>query len=146
MAGLATLHDQDFYAWTVQQADLLKQRRLAEVDIDSIVEELECMGASERRELSNRLAVLMAHLLKWQFQPELRGNRWRNTIDMQRFDVKELLEDNLSLAASLNERMEKAYRKSVMLAVGETGLSKMAFPVACPFSTEQLLSEEFWPE
>ncbi|MBK8535839.1 MAG: DUF29 domain-containing protein [Candidatus Competibacteraceae bacterium] len=146
MAGLATLHDRDFYAWTLQQADLLKQRRLAEVDIESIVEELECMGASERRELINRLAVLMAHLLKWQFQPELRGNSWRNTIDVQRFDVKELLEDNPSLAAGLNERMEKAYRKSVMLAVRETGLSKMAFPVACPFSTEQLLSEEFWPE
>ena len=146
MAGSAMLHDQDFYAWTVQQADLLKQRRLAEVDIESIVEELECMGASERRELINRLAVLMAHLLKWQFQPELRGNSWQNTIAVQRFDVKELLEDNPSLAASLNERMEKAYRKSVMLAVGETGLSKMAFPVACSFSTEQLLSEEFWPE
>ena len=146
MAGSATLHDRDFYAWTVQQADLLKQRRLAEVDIESIVEELECMGASERRELINRLAVLMAHLLEWRFQPELRGNRWRNTIDVQRFDVKELLEDNPSLASGLNERMEKAYRKSVMLAVRETGLSKMAFPVACPFSTEQLLSEEFWPE
>ena len=146
MAGLATLHDRDFYAWTLQQADLLKQRRLAEVDIDSIVEELECMGASERRELINRLAVLMAYLLRWRFQPELRGNSWRNTIDVQRFDIKELLEDNPSLAAGLNERMEKAYRKSVMLAVRETGLSKMAFPVACPFSTEQLLSEEFWPE
>ncbi|WP_230314467.1 DUF29 domain-containing protein [Candidatus Contendibacter odensensis] len=146
MAGLATLHDRDFYAWTLQQADLLKQRRLAEVDIDSIVEELECMGASERRELINRLAVLMAYLLRWRFQPELRGNSWRNTIDVQRFDIKELLEDNPSLAAGLNERMEKAYRKSVMLAVRETGLSKMAFPVACPFSADQLLSEEFWPE
>ena len=104
------------------------------------------MGARERRELINRLAVLMDQLLKWPFQPELRGNSWRNTIDVQRFDVKELLEDNPSLAAGLNERMEKAYRKSVMLAVRETGLSKMAFPVACPFSTEQLLSEEFWPE
>ena len=145
MAGSATLHDRDFYVWTVQQADLLKQRRLAEVDIDSIVEELECMGASERRELINRLAVLMAHLLKWRFQPELRGNRWRNTIDMQRFDVKKLLEDNPSLATGLNERMEKAYRKSVMLAVRETGLSKQVFPVTCPFSV-QLLHDEYWPE
>lgn len=146
MAGSATLHDRDFYAWTLQQADLLKQRRLAEVDIESIVEELECMGASERRELINRLAVLMAHLLKWQFQPELRGNSWRNTIDMQWFEVKELLEDNPSLALSFNERMEKAYRKSVMLAVRETGLSKQVFPVACPFSMDQALSDEYWPE
>jgi hypothetical protein len=146
MVNSVILHDQDFHAWTLQQAMLLKQGRWAEADIEHVVEELECMGASERRELISRLAVLMAHLLKWQFQPELRSNSWRNTIDVQRFDVKELLEDNPSLAASLNERMEKAYQKSVMLAVQETGLSKTVFPVACPFSAEQLLREEYWPE
>jgi len=59
--------------------------------------------------------------------------------------VKELLEDNPSLAASLNERMEKAYQKSVILAVQETGLSKTVFPVAYLFSVEQLLSEEYGP-
>ena len=146
MINSVTLHDQDFHAWTLQQATLLRQGRWAEADIEHVVEELECMGASERRELISRLAVLMAHLLKWQFQPELRSNSWRNTIDVQRFDVKELLEDNPSLAASLNERMEKAYQKSVMLAVWETGLSKSIFPVACPFSAEQLLREEYGPE
>ena len=104
------------------------------------------MGASERRELTQRLAVLMAHLLKWRFQPELCGNSWRNTIDVQRFDVKELLEENPSLAAKLNERMEKAYSKSLLLAVRETGLSKSMFPPSCPFSAEQLLSEDYWPE
>ena len=101
---------------------------------------------SEWWELIHRLAVLTAHLLKWRFQPELRGNRWRNTIAVQRFDVKELLEENPSLAASLNERMEKAYQKGVMLAVRETGLSKMIFPVACLFGVEQLLNEEHWLE
>lgn len=141
-----TLHDQDFHAWALQQAALLKQGRLVEADIGHIVEELECMGASERRELIHRLAVLMAHLLKWRFQPELRGNSWRNTMAVQRFDVQELLEENPSLAASLNERMEKAYRKSVMLAVRETGLSKAVFPDTCPFSVEQLLNDEYWPE
>lgn len=104
------------------------------------------MGASERRELINRLAVLMAHLLKWQFQSELRSNSWRNTIDVQRFDVKELLEENPSLVAALNERMAKAYLKSLLLAVRETGLSKQMFPPLCPFSAEQLLSEDYWPE
>ena len=108
MLKSATLHDRDFYAWTLQQAVLLREGRLSEADIDHIAEELESMGASERRELINRLAVLMAHLLKWQFQSELRSNSWRNTIDVQRFDVKELLEENPSLVANLNERMAKA--------------------------------------
>ncbi len=146
MFDLVTLHDRDFYAWTLQQASLLREGRLSEADIGHIAEELESMGASERRELTNRLAVLMAHLLKWQFQPELRGNSWRNTIDVQRFDVKELLEANPTLVAKLKERMEKAYSKSLLLAVRETGLSKQLFPPICPFNAEQLLSENYWPE
>jgi hypothetical protein len=143
---MITLHDRDFYAWTLQQATLLREGRLSEADIDHIAEELESMGASERRELTNRLAVLMAHLLKWQFLPELRGNSWRNTIDVQRFDVKELLEENPTLVAKLNERIEKAYSKSILLSVRETGLSKQTFPPRCPFTAEQLLSEDYWPE
>lgn len=146
MFDSATLHDRDFYAWTLQQAALLREGHLSEADIVHIAEELESMGASERRELTHRLAVLMAHLLKWQFQPELRGNRWRNTIDVQRFDVKELLEENPTLVAKLNERMERAYSKSILLAVRETGLSKQLFPPLCPFTAEQLLSEDYWPE
>lgn len=146
MLNSATLRDRDFYAWTLRQASLLREGRLSEADIQQIAEELESMGASERRELTNRLALLMAHLLKWRFQPELRGNSWRNTIDVQRFDVKELLEENPSLATQLTERMAKAYVKSLLLAARETGLSKQTFPPACPFSAEQLLSENYWPE
>jgi hypothetical protein len=146
MVDLATLHDRDFYAWTLQQANLLREGRLSEADIVHIAEELESMGASERRELTHRLAVLIAHLLKWQFQPELRGNSWRNTIDVQRFDVKELLEESPTLVAKLNERMEKAYSKSLLLVVRETGLSKQMFPPVCPFNAEQLLSEDYWPQ
>lgn len=146
MFDSVTLHDRDFYAWALQQASLLREGRLSEADISHIAEELESMGASERRELTHRLAVLMAHLLKWQFQPELRGNRWRNTIDVQRYDVKELLEENPTLVAKLNERMERAYSKSLLLAVRETGLSKQMFPLVCPFNIQQLLSEDYWPE
>ena len=146
MFNSVTLHDRDFYAWTLQQSALLREGRLSEADIEHIAEELESMGASERRELINRLAVLMAHLLKWHFQSELRSNSWRNTIDVQRFDVKELLEENPSFVANLKERMEKAYLKSLLLAVRETGLNKQTFPPHCPFIAEQLLSEDYWPE
>ena len=144
MFDSVTLHDRDFYSWTLQQAALLRESRLSEADIHHIAEELESMGASERRELTNRLAVLMAHLLKWQFQPELRGNRWRNIIDVQRYDVKEWLEENPTLVAKLNERMERANSKRILLAVRETGLSKQLFPPICPFNAEQLLSEDYW--
>ena len=69
----AALYDQDFYAWANEQAALLRAGKLSAADIEHIAEEIESMGKTEKRELVNRLAVLMLHLLKWQFQPGLRG-------------------------------------------------------------------------
>ena len=49
------LHDLDFYAWTQQQVNLLKSGNLVDIDVKSLIEEIKGMGASERRELINRL-------------------------------------------------------------------------------------------
>ena len=59
----------DFYTWAMETARALRERRSEVVDWDSVAEELEDMGRSEKRELTNRLAVLLTHLLKWQVQP-----------------------------------------------------------------------------
>jgi Domain of unknown function DUF29 len=67
-----TLYDQDFYAWTQQQVDLLKAGCWNELDIENLIEEIESLGKQERQELENRLGVLLGHLLKWRYQPELR--------------------------------------------------------------------------
>jgi hypothetical protein len=80
----ATLYDQDFHAWANEQAALLRAGRLSEAGIAHIAEEIESMGRSEKRELVNRLAVLLTHLLKWQHQPGHRGNSWRLAIEEQR--------------------------------------------------------------
>ena len=138
--GVATKYESDYYGWTLEQLELLRSGKLAEIDVENLIEELESMGASERRELINWLAVLMAHRLKWQFQSALRGNSWRNAIDVQRFDVKESLEENPNLITNLNERMAKSYLKSLLLAVRETGPNRQTFPPCCPFKAEQLLS------
>jgi len=61
-------YEQDFYAWSEEQAALLRAGRAAEADLDNIVEEIESMGKSERRELISRLTVLLLHLLKWRLQ------------------------------------------------------------------------------
>ena len=77
MKNIATDYEKDFHAWTLENAALLRQRRFAEIDVDNIAEELENMGRSERHELVNRLAVLLAHLLKWRFQPARRSAHLR---------------------------------------------------------------------
>ena len=81
------LYEHDFYDWANTQAALLRSGKLEAADIENIAEEIESMGKGERRELENRLVVLLLHLLKWQFQPERRGKSWRATIRIQRRDL-----------------------------------------------------------
>jgi hypothetical protein len=72
----SSLYEREFYAWTQEQAALLRENRVSEADIANIAniaDEIESMGRSEKRELISRLTVLLLHLLKWQYQPSLRG-------------------------------------------------------------------------
>ncbi len=140
-----SLHDVDFYAWTQQQVDFLKSGHLLEIDVKNLIEEIESMGASERRELINRLAVLLAHLLKWHHQPSFRGRSWQLTIKEQRRQLQRLLKDNASLQARLEEFMADAYLDAVLLAARETALEETAFPDRCPYVQNDLLSMDFYP-
>jgi len=140
------LYDLDFLEWTLKNAELLRAGRFAEADILHIAEEIEDMGKSLRRSLRSRLEVLLAHLLKWKFQPEGRGSSWETTIRIQRVRIEQLLEEMPSLRNAVAERIPAGYRTAVLAAAGETSLPRMAFPPECPFSLEQVLDEEFFPE
>jgi hypothetical protein len=139
-------YEKDFYAWTIHNAKLLREGKLSEVDIEHIAEEIESMGKSERRELINRLAVLIAHLLKWQFQQERRSNSWKYTIEEQRDEVLELIEESPSLKYEIQEKLDRAYRKAILWAATEMGVNKSIFKDECPFSLETVLNKDFYPE
>ena len=139
---MSDLYDADFYAWANQQAELLRAGRVQAADIAHIAEEIESMGRSEKRELISRLAVLLAHLLKWDAQPDRRGRSWILTILEQREEVAEVLHDNPSLRARIEEILADAYRKALLAAERETGLPESAFPAACPWTFEQAMRDE----
>ena len=88
------LYDHDFYAWANEQAILLREGKLEQADIEHIAEEIESMGKTEKRELVSRLTVLLLHLLKWRFQPTMRGKSWRLSIEEQRIQLALHLRDN----------------------------------------------------
>src|ERR1700682_4982184 len=96
-----TLYETDFYAWTQEQAQLLRERRWSDLDLDNLVDEVESVGSSEKREIRSRLKVLLTHLLKWKFQPGLRGNSWRRTIHEQRENIADIVESSPSLRSYL---------------------------------------------
>jgi len=140
------LYDQDFYAWANEQAALLRSGQLTDADLENIAEEIESMGRSEKRELVNRLAVLLLHLLKWQFQPGLQSSSWTATIKIQRRDLARHLTDNPSLKSKLPEAVNDAYGNAVIGACGETGYPEKTFPNECPWSYDQIMNPDFWPD
>ena len=141
-----TLYETDFYAWTQEQARLLRERRWADLDLDNLIDEVESVGRSDKRQIESRLEVLIAHLLKWHFQPGRRGDSWIDTIFEQRGRIQNLIEDSPSLRTFFREQVSDRYRAARLLAAKETGLALGLFPVECPFTPEQVLDLEFFPE
>ncbi len=140
-------YDADFHAWAIHNARLLRAGQLSQVDAEHIAEELEGMSASERRELLNRLQVLLLHFLKYQYQPERRGRSWLLTISHQRTAIERLLEESPSLKARLDDdAIARVYAKSVREVVIETDLDLHLFPIGCPYDLAQILNEDWLPE
>ncbi|MDF9392351.1 DUF29 domain-containing protein [Methylococcus capsulatus] len=142
----ARLHDEDFHTWTGTQAGLLRQGRRAELDTAQLLEALEARGARERRELANGLTVLLAHLLEWTRQPDWRGNGWWRTIQIQRSDAADVLDDNHGLRPEPGAIFGKAYAKPRLPAANQAGLGERAFPANPPCSVDQVMSPGYRPE
>ena len=142
----AATYETDFYGWTQQQAHLLKAGRLSEIDLTNIIEELEAMGRSEKRSLESRLTVLFVHLLKWQYQSERRGKSWTFTINEQRRKIKKLLSENPGLNFELEKVVSDAYDDAVFKASYETGINAAVFPKVNPWSFEQAMNKDFFPD
>ena len=117
-----------------------------EVDFENIIEEIESLGRSEKHELTNRLSILITHLLKWQYQPMMRGHSWKYSIVEQRDQVKSIFEESPSLKSKLEEILKLAYKFSLSKAIRETGLEAKTFPQQCPYSFDEIMSDEFYPE
>ena len=137
------LYDQDFYLWIETISKQLKAGKFAEIDLANLIEEIESMGKSEKRELKSRLIVLLMHLLKWQYQPEKRNESWRSTIIEQRICIELLLEDSPSLQPLLIEIFADCYEKARLKASEETGIKLNFFPKESPFTLAETLKNYF---
>ena len=142
----ACVYDEDFYAWAMMTAALLRQRRFAEIDSAHLAEELEDMGKRERRALESSIRNVTLHLLKWRYQQEKRGASWRQSIRNGRIEIQKLLRDSPSLSGDIPRMLEDEYAAARADAVDETGLSEETFPLDCPFPVEQVLDVGFWPD
>jgi hypothetical protein len=141
----AALYDRDIIAWANEQARLLRAGHLEQLDLEHLAEEIEDVGKSEQRELASRMAVLLAHLIKWQFQPERRGSSWQRTIREQRNSIARRLRRTPSLAGSLTDPdwWADAWGDAVAIATAETRLD--TFPDACPWDLTEIQNPNWLP-
>ena len=143
------LYEQDFYQWIQTTAKLLKERRFDDVAWESLIEEIESMGRSEKKEVKSRLIVIIEHLLKlmyWEAEKTYNARGWRNTIVEQRRQIGLSLEDSPSLRPLLREMFLDCYRIAREDALRKYQLSSDLFPTEPPFSLEDVLNSDYLPE
>jgi len=145
-ASSAELYKADFYAWIQQQTNVLKAGNFASLDLDNLIDEIESMGKSEKRELESRLEVLLAHLLKWQFQADFSGKSGQLTIKEQRRRIADHLQENPSLKSVVPNSYEKIYSYALIQAAKETNMDESTFPTQNPWTFDQAMAADFWPE
>ena len=146
LAPESALYEHDFYTWALRQAELVRARRLGELDLENVAEELESLGREQAHKLEPAYRVLLLHLLKWAYQPGRRSRSWRGTIVRERTNAERILEDNPGLVPQRASRFATAYRGARKEAAAETGLPLSTFPEAPPFTLAEASDEAFWPE
>jgi hypothetical protein len=153
MRTKATLYDQDFYAWTQEQAALLREGAVHELDLPNLAEEIEDMGHSQQDKLASHLLVLLTHLLKLrlaaQYLPtdaERAARGWRLTCRTQRLLIAKVLRRNPRLRRTVAAELADAYAIARLEAARELPLDEALVPEPCPWDPAQVQATDFWPD
>lgn len=142
---LGTLYEQDFYLWLTRTADIIRMGKWEDLDLINLAEEIEAMGRSEKRALKSNLVIILQHLLKYRYQPDMRSKSWRVTLIEHRQRIEKLLIESPSLRGYLDGVLDECYEDAVRLASAETDISILAFPSTSPFTLDQVRDTDYLP-
>lgn len=139
------LYETDYLNWIEITVEQLKNQTYEQIDWENLIEEIDDLGRSERRSLKSNLIVIITHLLKWQYQPELRSGSWKGSIVKHRRWVRDALQDSPSIKRYLEDIFLTCYGDAVEQASVETGLLITQFPCEYSYTVEQILESNFFP-
>jgi hypothetical protein len=134
--GMPSQYETDYHQWAIDTANALRAGRFNEIDIEAAAEEIEDLARSQRWALRSALVQLVLHLLKTRYQPDLAGRSWEISIEKQRVEIADLLDENPSLRRYVVDPdfLQRAYKLAMLEAERQTGLSRSTFPAECPFT------------
>jgi len=142
----SALYEQDFFEWTQTTAVLLRTGKRDDIDWHTLAEEIESMGASQYDAVSSAVYQVLVHLLKWYYQPDRRSNSWRASVVEHRNRISRKLRRSPSLVPKIPLMTMEEYPGACRKASAQTGLPLTTFPPSCPWTEEQVRSDDFWPE
>jgi hypothetical protein len=143
VAGEPTRYEDDLYTWSGEQAAMLREGLVEDLDRANIADEVEDVGAREYDKLESALMLVLVHMLKWDHQSERRSRSWQNTIAEQRFRFERQIELNPGLKSRLSEALSVAYRYARQRASSETNIPIASFPAACAYEWTDILHRPF---
>jgi hypothetical protein len=139
------LYKTDYLEWIEKTVENLKAQYYSHIDWENLIEEIEDMGRSERKSFKSNLIVVLIHLLKWQYQPELRCGSWKGTIVEHRRRIRDALKESPSFKPYLEEVLTECYLDALEQASAETGLPLEIFPPSCLYQSSEILDSSFFP-
>ena len=145
-ASGSSLYERDFFAWTQEQARAVEEGRWPDIDAANVAEELRSLGRVLRREIEERLEILLSYLLKWRQLAEYRGFAWKENIDRQRRELADLVADNPSLVSFARDAVAEVYDDARRRLKYETSFFVNDFPASCPFSVDEIFDKDYFPE
>jgi hypothetical protein len=135
-------YEADYAGWLRHQVGLLKADRWSDVDKANLIDEVESLGRSDFKRLVSAFEIVIAHMLKWDFQPERRSNSWVGSIEEHRDRIRQELEDSPSYRSRFEEAVRRAWRPARARASVETDLPLKKFPADLPYSIDDILKRE----
>nr|WP_041933757.1 DUF29 domain-containing protein [Gloeothece verrucosa] len=140
----ANLYEEDYLLWLETTANFLKEKNFAQLDLINLIEEIEALGREERRKLEIYLRQLLKHLLFYQYWivPDCK-HHWATEIANFRLELKKLIKSK-TLYNYLIQVMDEVYSEALILAKKKSELK--SFPEKCPYTIEQILDIDYYPE
>jgi len=135
-------YEADYAAWLDHQVSLLKASRWSELDKENLIDEVESLGRSDFRRFVSAFEIVIAHMLKWDVQPERRTNSWIASIAEHRARIGRELEESPSYGGRIPEAVRQAWRPARARASGETDLPLRQFPAELPYSIDDIMNRE----